>query len=549
MLLKSDVRSLTTIPMQNRVLTFFSGFLLTFVLCFGLAGTIQAEDVEIEVVVPAICGNGVIEGAESCDTNEFGAETCATQGFAGGGNLSCTGACTINTNNCEEGGGGGAAPPPPPPPPPQPVCGNGQIEQGEQCDAGNIQNGDGCSAVCQIEAEDAAVCGNAIIEGQEQCDDGNNQNGDGCSANCAIENPVCGNARVEQGEQCDDGNNQNGDGCSAACVIEVNPVCGNGQVEDGEQCDDGNQAAGDGCSALCQVEEPNEPEDPEQQDPDQPDDQIVNPQDPPVVENNDNQNNPPGENNNGAEPNAQAIPEDALLRWVANRSIVVQAPQITRVSGDIFTFEVKVDSFPQGSIQKGTAVYNGNTQAFAFNQANEYFIADFRAANQTQDISLRVELNDGTLFTSTKTITIVPPGRTNSDGEILPEVEVLLLNMDEGGGIFPAVRYGQQNPQYSNASGNYVFVVPNGNYAIVAKKDGYSERRTFSFVVSNNVVNRSIHLVELVPSLEEELKALPENANTAEKAAVVAKNVGEKTVAQTKKIIQRGTEVAKKITF
>src|SRR5260370_35116845 len=31
------------------------------------------------------------------------------------------------------------------------VCGNGIIEQGEQCDDGNAIPGDGCSGVCQIE--------------------------------------------------------------------------------------------------------------------------------------------------------------------------------------------------------------------------------------------------------------------------------------------------------------------------------------------------------------------------------------------------------------
>lgn len=37
-------------------------------------------------------------------------------------------------------------------PPPAPVCGNGQLETGEQCDDGNTANGDGCSANCQTEA-------------------------------------------------------------------------------------------------------------------------------------------------------------------------------------------------------------------------------------------------------------------------------------------------------------------------------------------------------------------------------------------------------------
>ncbi len=38
--------------------------------------------------------------------------------------------------------------------PPSPVCGNGELEQGEQCDDGNLENGDGCSSICVIEEEE-----------------------------------------------------------------------------------------------------------------------------------------------------------------------------------------------------------------------------------------------------------------------------------------------------------------------------------------------------------------------------------------------------------
>ncbi len=101
-----------------------------------------------------------------------------------------------------------------------PVCGNGIVEAGEQCDDGNTVNGDGCSSTCQLE-NPPAVCGNGILEAGEQCDDGNTVNGDGCSSTCQIETPppVCGNGIVEAGEQCDEGaaNGQPGSDCSATC--------------------------------------------------------------------------------------------------------------------------------------------------------------------------------------------------------------------------------------------------------------------------------------------------------------------------------------------
>jgi len=66
-----------------------------------------------------------------------------------------------------------------------PVCGNNVLDEGEECDDGNNDDGDGCSAICQTE-EVEPVCGNDILEGNEQCDDGNLVNGDGCSNQCII---------------------------------------------------------------------------------------------------------------------------------------------------------------------------------------------------------------------------------------------------------------------------------------------------------------------------------------------------------------------------
>ncbi|MEE8477595.1 MAG: DUF4215 domain-containing protein, partial [Gemmatimonadales bacterium] len=99
------------------------------------------------------------------------------------------------------------------------------------------------------------LCGNGTLDTGEQCDDGNRQSCDGCSAICAVEvGPVCGDGVLNAlcGEQCDDGNNDDGDGCTAACLDEF---CGDGTVNDApnEECDDGNNDDGDGCSANCLV--------------------------------------------------------------------------------------------------------------------------------------------------------------------------------------------------------------------------------------------------------------------------------------------------------
>ncbi|MDQ3365678.1 MAG: DUF4215 domain-containing protein [Myxococcota bacterium] len=123
------------------------------------------------------------------------------------------------------------APNPPPPPPSGPVCGNGTVEAGEECDDGNTTNGDSCSSTCictcptEPPPPPAPVCGNGVVEAGEQCDDGNATSGDGCSATCVSEPPpppapVCGDGVLDAAEHCDDGNLVNGDGCSAICECE-----------------------------------------------------------------------------------------------------------------------------------------------------------------------------------------------------------------------------------------------------------------------------------------------------------------------------------------
>ncbi|PRP92778.1 hypothetical protein ENSA5_47480 [Enhygromyxa salina] len=67
-----------------------------------------------------------------------------------------------------------------------PVCGNGKVEEGEECDLGllNSDNG-GCTTACAL-----AVCGDGLVYiGKEACDDGNTKEDDMCTTLC--EAPGC----------------------------------------------------------------------------------------------------------------------------------------------------------------------------------------------------------------------------------------------------------------------------------------------------------------------------------------------------------------------
>ena len=116
---------------------------------------------------------------------------------------------------------------------------------------GAVNLGEACSAqsatgMCVV---DGLVCGDAIKASSEQCDDGNDQNGDGCSANCMIEaNSTCthiGTSFCERtcgafGLSCCQGNscdspfqcNASSNTCGCSSGVDCNGAC----CQAGEYC-------------------------------------------------------------------------------------------------------------------------------------------------------------------------------------------------------------------------------------------------------------------------------------------------------------------------
>ncbi len=113
--------------------------------------------------------------------------------------------------------------------------------------------------------EAAPICGNGIVEWGEECDDWNIVSNDWCNALCTIEapKPVCGNWRIEEWEECDDWNILNNDWCNAICKVQAVQICGNWVVETWESCDDWNILNNDGCTSTCTIEEKQAPAGPQ----------------------------------------------------------------------------------------------------------------------------------------------------------------------------------------------------------------------------------------------------------------------------------------------
>jgi cysteine-rich repeat protein len=120
-------------------------------------------------------------------------------------------------------------------------CGNGSIDDEEECDDGNLVDGDGCDADCTITCKESA-----------DCDDGNVCNG---SETCDTENNVC-----VAGEEvsCDDRDDCTDNACDpvSGCFYPLIDGDGDGQASNelgacGLDCDDRDVTVYSGAAELC----------------------------------------------------------------------------------------------------------------------------------------------------------------------------------------------------------------------------------------------------------------------------------------------------------
>ncbi|MCA9639028.1 MAG: DUF4215 domain-containing protein, partial [Myxococcales bacterium] len=47
-----------------------------------------------------------------------------------------------------------------------PFCGDGVVAEDEECDDGNVEDGDGCTGACTLE-----FCGDGVVQAREECDE------------------------------------------------------------------------------------------------------------------------------------------------------------------------------------------------------------------------------------------------------------------------------------------------------------------------------------------------------------------------------------------
>lgn len=161
----------------------------------GYIGSLSCNTCSLNTSACTKCGNSNLDSGEVCDGSLFGAKTCATEMGAGfTGMLGCNSSCTtVNTSGCTPAAPfcgdmtcSGSETCSNCPTDCGLCCGNGVINVGEACDTGNMGSatcssllGSGytgdldCQANCTYDTDSCSPpssCGNGVLDDGEQCD-------------------------------------------------------------------------------------------------------------------------------------------------------------------------------------------------------------------------------------------------------------------------------------------------------------------------------------------------------------------------------------------
>ncbi len=183
---------------------------------------------------PAKCGNSIVESGEQCDGALLGGHSCADRyGSNAKGDVGCDPtSCKIKYDNCV---------------PDIANCGNGVLDDGEDCD-GDVLNNDSCDSiidgatgslkctdVCKYDVSECRVslCGNGVVDPGEECDTTVPEKLEckdvvnatlgtlSCNAQCKLD--ISGCQKPKTGDLCDDAR-------FSACDNGVHVACEDGVI-------------------------------------------------------------------------------------------------------------------------------------------------------------------------------------------------------------------------------------------------------------------------------------------------------------------------------
>lgn len=188
-----------------------------------------------------------------------------------------------------------------------------------------------------------------------------------------------------------------------------------------------------------------------------------------------------------------------IFKESAPRKIVTELPFSMQIASAILAFQGT--SSPAPNIPDRELL----VQAFSYEDTNNdgIYTADIKtpAAPGTYEVITLINYTDKSLGTKElRLVTVVDPEgyvyylNPNGDEARVPKAVVSIFNADNDT-LWDALSYNQTNPQTTDASGKYSFLVPEGRYYITALRQGYNSYQSDIFEVrSGSGVHFNIEL-------------------------------------------------------
>jgi hypothetical protein len=304
------------------------------------------------------------------------------------------------------------------------------------------------------------ICGNGI-------DDNSNGLIDCADMACSALSQ-CASTSTPPAEICGNGIDDNSNGlidcadaaCSAlsACSnTPVNAVCGNGLDDDSDGLVD--FPADKGCSSITDTDEYNAPE--------------------------------------STVPSFEKININDVQFLTANRKITlaITGNTIMGLQGAGLTVAVPEDKLYAAPRTMVLQIGDTDRHQFIYSATAKEYIAEVSFARiGIAQAYIEIDYGGGQQDAVGFSIRAVPMGKVLGGNSVPLEGAEIILK-DGNGNPFSMGEYGQLNPIYSDADGNFGWMVPNGSYVVTVRKNNFYERTVNISNVANNIISQNFTLI------------------------------------------------------
>lgn len=184
------------------------------------------------------------------------------------------------------------------------------------------------------------------------------------------------------------------------------------------------------------------------------------------------------------------------VNFLAGAGKIILTPKnnvLSSLSGSVLSVVLPKKYLIASPQQVSLVIDNRDEYLLSYNVSTESYYTDISVPGDGSHLAnIKIIYDQARTDALNFTLIGLAPAKVSGDSGLLPSVSVSLY---QDGVLFNAGNYNQQNPVVFDSNGTFGWVVPNGQYYVVAVADGYFDRQTPTVAVTNNVYNFAVNLV------------------------------------------------------